>query len=251
MSDFINEPLCFFQLRVKRGESSLGLKPNNLARHRVDLQTSSCRLLNPTILWVRHTSLTCIHVWTWILFFEMKMMLWGVLMVFLHRSRVCGSHIRVFLQSLLHLLPEGEHGQGAPLQQPQALWKPAGTLTCTHTHRSMTHTALQVGNTSYSFVCWQKYYQKHKQRPPKPSATPSDWSEPSTEMKHSSQLLAVSRCKNVCLAKTSETLFNRFAVWFFEIVSHIVFMLTHTVYTDTHIHKTKTYKDLSFCYSTE
>lgn len=165
------------------------------------------------------------------LLFEMKMMLWGVLMVFLHRSRVCGSHIRVFLQSLLHLLPEGEHGQGAPLQQPQALWKPAGTLT--RTHRSMTHTALQVGNTSYSFVCWQKYYQKHKQRPPKPSATSSDWSEPSTEMKHSSQLLAVRRCKNVCLVKTSETLFNRFADWFFENVSHIVIMLTHTVYTHT------------------
>lgn len=132
----------------------------------------------------------------------------------------------------------------------------AGTMKAcryahTHTHRSMTHTALQVGNTSYSFVCWQKYYQKHKQRPPKPSATSSDWSEPSTEMKHSSQLLAVRRCKNVCLAKTSETLFNRFAVWFFENVCHIVIMLTHTVYTHTHIHKTRTYKDLSFCYSTE
>lgn len=63
--------LCFvfFQLRVKRGESSLGLKPNNLApRHRANLRTSSCRLLNPTILLVRNTSLTCIHVWTGILF---------------------------------------------------------------------------------------------------------------------------------------------------------------------------------------
>lgn len=61
--------MFFFQLRVKRGESSLGLKPNNLApRHLVNLQTSSCRLLNPTILWVRHTSLTYIHVLTWILF---------------------------------------------------------------------------------------------------------------------------------------------------------------------------------------
>lgn len=64
--------------------------------------------------------------------------------VCLHRSGVCGSNIGIFLQSLLHLLPEGECGQGAPLQQPQALWKPPGTLT--HPRRWRTRTGLQLGN---------------------------------------------------------------------------------------------------------
>lgn len=204
-------PCFFFQLRVKRGESSLGLKPNNLAqRHRVNLQTSSCRLLNPTILWVRHTSLTYIHVWTWILFLFFCCLKWRWWYEAFSWSSSTGQEFVVptsgYFCSLCSIFYLKENM--AKERHCSSRRHYESLQVRSHTHRSMTHTALQAGKTSYSFVCWQKYYQKHKRRPPKPSASSSDWSEPPTEMKHSSQLLAVRRCKNVCLAKTSETLFN-------------------------------------------
>lgn len=50
-----------------------------------------------------------------------------IVCMFLFRSRVCGAKVGLLLQPLLCFLPEREHRQGHPLQQPEALRQPAGT----------------------------------------------------------------------------------------------------------------------------
>lgn len=103
--------------------SLTALKRNGVApRRRVHLPDTNCRRSVPTTLSVRHTHHTKGSV-CWEETSDVT-----VSTVFLCRSGVCGSHHWLLLQPLLHLLPQGEDGQGAPLQQPQTLRQPAGTL---------------------------------------------------------------------------------------------------------------------------